>query len=476
MQALNRDSTNLNEALPVRILQFGEGNFLRAFADWMIDQMNEKAGFDSGVAVVQPIAQGMVHVLNQQQGLYHHLQRGLLNGQPVDEVRLISCIQQSINPFEDTEAYWKLAENPELKIVISNTTEAGIEFIPDDTPEAGSLARSFPGKLTQLLKYRYDHFGGAPEKGLVIIPCELINLNGSHLKKAILNYTKLWQYSPDFNRWLENSNFFADTLVDRIVPGYPKEEIEELKQRIGFDDQLVVSSEAFHLWVIQGPKEIQEAFPADQYGFNVKFVNDLSPYRTRKVRILNGAHTSLVSVGLLAGLETVKEGIEDEVVGNFIKKAVFEEIAPTIDLEESELNKFANEVIERFVNPYIRHELMAISLNSISKFKVRVLPSLLDYFGSKGSLPQNLVFALTGLIRLYLSQDRFTLKDNPEFLDFFTQISEAPKEEIVQKTLENKAFWDQDLTMIDGLKDQVVVNLQSIESRGMQKAIKSLDR
>ncbi|MGI9544753.1 MAG: tagaturonate reductase [Cyclobacteriaceae bacterium] len=476
MQSLNRTTASLNTKLPIRIIQFGEGNFLRAFADWMIDQMNIKAGFRSGVVVVQPIAQGMVNVLDQQQGLYHHLQRGLIEGEPVDEVRLISCIQQSINPFEDLDAYLKLAENPELKIVISNTTEAGIEFIPDDKPEAGTLAKSFPGKLTQLLKYRYDHFGGAAERGLVVIPCELINLNGTHLKEAILNYAKLWQYSPDFTSWLENSNFFADTLVDRIVPGYPKEEIAEIKERIGFDDQLVVSSEAFHLWVIQGPKEIQEAFPADQYGFNVKFANDLSPYRTRKVRILNGAHTSLVSVGLLTGLETVKEGIEDEVAGNFIKQVVFEEIAPTIDLEESELHKFANEVIERFMNPYIRHELIAISLNSISKFKVRVLPSLLDYFEDKGSLPQNLVFALAGLIKLYLSQDRFTLKDNPEFLEFFTQMSEHTVEEIVQETLQNQAFWAQDLTLIGGLKEEVVANLQSIESKGMKDAIKSLDR
>ena len=474
MQDLNRITANLPANLTIRIIQFGEGNFLRAFADWMIDLMNEKERFDAGVAIVQPISQGMVKVLDQQDGLYHHLLRGIIDGVQIDEARMISCVQKSVNPFEDPSAYWQLAENPDLKIVLSNTTEAGIEFIVDDKPDPGILARSFPGKLTQLLKHRYEFFNGSKECGLVVIPCELINLNGTKLKEAILDYCTLWDFDNEFKDWLIESNFFANTLVDRIVPGYPKEEIDQIRRRVGYDDQLVVASEAFHLWVIQGPEQVQRAFPADKFGFNVKFVDDLSPYRTRKVRILNGAHTSLVSIGLIAGLETVKEGIEDGVIGGFIKEAINEEISPTIDLEAFELKQFADEVLERFVNPFIRHELIAISLNSISKFKVRVLPSLLDYYEAKGKLPKRLVFALAGLIKLYLSQDHFMLKDNAHYLSFFNQMTTTNSKDMVVRVLTNQDFWGRDLTEIDGIETLVISYLDSIETLGIKEAIKSL--
>ncbi|MEM6830315.1 MAG: tagaturonate reductase [Bacteroidota bacterium] len=398
IKPLTKENADIAGHYPTKVIQFGEGNFLRAFADWCIDAMNANIGFDAGVAIVQPIERGMTNMLNDQDNLYHHLIRGLKNGKEVKENRLISCINEAIDPFKDAAAYFKHAHSEDLKLIISNTTEAGIQFDDTDLPEVDQLAKTFPGKLTQLLKKRFDHFEGSAASGLVFIPCELIEKNGEALKKAILDYADLWSLGDAFKSWITTHNFFANTLVDRIVPGFPKDEIDEIRSELGYDDQLVVSSEVFHLWVIEGPKEVQDAFPADQAGLNVKFVADLAPYRTRKVRILNGAHTCMVPVGLLAGIPTVRESVEDKNVGAFIQAAIAEEIATTIALPQNELNAFSNEVIERFKNPFIRHELKSISLNSISKFKVRVLPTIKDFFEKNETLPKRLIFSFACLI------------------------------------------------------------------------------
>ncbi|WP_258105612.1 tagaturonate reductase [Marinoscillum sp. MHG1-6] len=464
---LNRANAN-TQNLPIKIVQFGEGNFLRAFVDWFIDQLNEKADYNAGVAIVQPLEFGMVDMLAKQDSLYHHLLQGLENGKTVDDARLISCVQKAINPFQNLGDYYALAEEPTLKIVFSNTTEAGIVFDENDQPEGKALATTFPGKLTQLLKHRFDHFSGSDDAAVGIIPCELIESNGDKLKKCIEQYIQLWDLGSDFASWVAENIHFANTLVDRIVPGYPKDEINEIKERIGYDDNLVVKSESFHLFVIEGDEFIQEHFPAHKHGFNVKYVKSITPYRTQKVRILNGAHTSMVPVGLLSGIETVKETVDGDVSGKFVNEAVFNEIVETISIPGEDPKDFAKQVIARFQNPFIRHELISISLNSISKYKVRVLPTVLDYLDKKGSLPDKLVFSLACLIELYLS-DKFTLKDTQEYLDFFVELksSGANKKTIASKVLANTAFWDQDLTQVTGLTQKVTDYLEAIEESGV---------
>ncbi len=457
MQELNR-KTVPTTGLPIKILQFGEGNFLRAFADWMIDKMNAD-GYNSGVAVVQPIAHGMTDLLQKQDNLYHHIYRGLVNGKATSETRLISCIQKSINPFKNKKTYDALVLLPGLELVISNTTEAGIVFNQEDKPADGALASTFPGKVTQLLWSRFNHFKGATDKGLKFIPVELIEKNGEKLKEAILHYAKLWNLTDEFTSWVTTNNYFANTLVDRIVPGFPKEEAEAIRTSIGFNDNLIVSSEVFHLWVIEGGNEIQMAFPADRYGLNVIYTNNLTPYRTRKVRILNGAHTSMVPVGLLNGIETVRESVEDKSLGRFVRHIIFNEISPTISLPKHELEAYAEKVLERFKNPFIRHELTSIALNSISKYKVRVLPSLLDYYKLTNTLPKGLVLAFTHLVKLYLSD--FAINDSQKVKAFFAKLNSTDTARtILIKVLENEAFWGSDLNKIPGLTDLMTAQLE----------------
>lgn len=460
MQELNKKTVTTTE-LPIKVLQFGEGNFLRAFADWMIDIMNVDHGFNHGVAVIQPIAQGTTDILRKQDNLYHHIYRGLKDGKATSEIRLIRCIQKSINPFETKDEYEALVLLDELEIVISNTTEDGIVFKKSDLLQEGILPTTFPGKVTQLLWNRYNHFDGAPDKGLKFLPVELIDKNGVKLKEAILNYARLWQLPNSFINWIQKHNYFANTLVDRIVPGYPKEDVEAIQTVLGFNDNLIVSSELAHLWVIEGPKEIQQAFPADKCGLNVIYTDDLASYRSRKVRILNGSHTCMVPVGLLHGIVTVRESMEDESVGAFIRNIIYNEIIPTIDLPKQVLEAYAEEVFERFKNPYIRHELKSIALNSISKFHVRVLPSLIDYFNANQALPGRLVLAFTYLIKLYLT-DTIPIQDNEEVKTFFENLrvdSNIP-EKIICKVLGNQNFWKTDLNLIDGLPELMTTQLE----------------
>src|SRR6478609_5500042 len=379
MKKLNRTTAELPQQRKVKVLQFGEGNFLRAFVDWVIDVMNEKTDFNGAVQIIQPIKQGMGAMVNAQDGLYHVVLNGIKNGSPSQETRLITCVEGVLNPFENLSAYLKAAENPDLKFILSNTTEAGIAFNAADT-NASVLAETFPGKLTMLLYHRFTYFAGATEMGLIIMPCELIDKNGAALKSAILQYVAHWNLPDAFKHWINTSNTFCNTLVDRIVPGFPKDTIKEIQQATGYEDNLVVMAEPFHLWVIEAGDAVRNAFPADKAGLQVKFVKDMAPYRTRKVRILNGAHTALVPVAYLNGLRTVKESVEDAITGKFIHDVIFDEIIPTLDLSKDELQQFANDVIERFKNPFIRHELSSIALNSVSKYTVRVLPSVLKYY------------------------------------------------------------------------------------------------
>lgn len=476
LKPLNRKSAGISATRPVKVLQFGEGNFMRAFVDWMIDILNEKSGFNGDVQVIQPIAGGMGEMINKQEGLYHLVLNGIKNGKATTETRLITCLRGVLNPYDNYQAFLATAENPDLTFIFSNTTEAGIAFNPDDI-DPNKLSEGFPGKVTALLYHRFKHFNGAGDKGLFIIPCELIDKNGQQLREIILQYIALWKLEDDFKHWIIHHNTFCNTLVDRIVPGFPKETIKEIQERIGYEDNLVVTAEPFHLWVIEGPEELSRAFPADKAGLDVKFVKDQSPYRTRKVRILNGAHTSMVPVCYLHGLRTVKDSIEDSFAGEFIRKTIYEEIIPTLDLPLEELNQFAKDVIERFQNPFIRHELSSIALNSISKYKVRVLPSVLEYIKRKNALPDRLLFSLACLIRFYKGEwhgSATPVNDSPEILEFFKKAWRvAGNRNVAEQVLSNQAFWETDLTKIAGFTNKVADFLDRLDDENVTQAWES---
>ncbi|WP_298366377.1 tagaturonate reductase [uncultured Lutibacter sp.] len=473
MKNLNRTTVEAN-TYTERILQFGEGNFLRAFANWMIHEMNKKADFDAGVVVVQPIDQGLVKMLNDQDGLYTLYLNGIKNGEVLSEKEVIDCITRGINPYENNADYLANAENPDLRFIISNTTEAGISYNAndklDDAPQS-----SFPGKLTALMYKRFQTFGGASDKGLIVIPCELIDRNGDNLKKIILQYAADWNLGDEFVEWINEDNIFCNTLVDRIVPGYPRDKMDAITKELGYKDNLVVEGEQFHLWVIEGPESVKDEFPSEACGLNVVFTDNMEPYRTRKVRILNGAHTTLVPVGYLYGIDRVRESLEDEVVGKFLKNALFNDISPTLDLPAEELSQFSADVLDRFRNPYLAHELMSISLNSVSKYKTRVLPSVLEFVKRKNELPKNLLFSLAALIAFYKGDRNGTaiaLKDDAAVLDFFKEAWASNNfVEVAEKTLSNKDFWGTDLTEIDGLQEEVTTHLEAILNNGMKATL-----
>ena len=418
-----------------RIIQFGEGGFLRGFADWMLQIANEKTDFEGKVVVVQPIEKGMCDMLTAQGCVYTHLCRG---AEGVD-VKKIDVISRCVKPYDDFDAYIALAQNPDFRFVISNTTEAGIAFVETDKL-SDRPASSFPGKLTQLLKARFD----AKLGGFVFLPCELIDKNGTNLKKCVLQYADLWELGDEFKSWIENENIFCNTLVDRINTGYPKEE----KIDVGFDDKMINTSEYFHLWVIEGYKELFSELPLDKCDLNVIVTDNLEMYRTRKVRILNGAHTSFVPYALLEGFDTVKSCIDDEKMLAYIRKCVFEEIIPTLDLPREELVEYAENVITRFSNPYIRHMLISIALNSVSKFKVRVLPSILEYIKRYDKMPETLIFSFAKLIDFYMTD---MTNDDPEVTAFMKSAS-------VAEILANDKLWGEDLSFLESEVSKYVVN------------------
>jgi tagaturonate reductase len=470
MKKLNRTTVTAAQTHPIKVLQFGEGNFLRGFVDWAIDILNEKADFNGAVEIVQPINKGMADMVNDQDGLYHVVLNGIQNGQTVSDTRLITCVSGAFNPYEDFDRFLKAAENPFLQFIISNTTEAGIVFSDQDTsPEI--LPNSFPGKVTLLLYTRFQFFKGAPDKGLILFPCELIERNGESLKQIILQYIEFWNLPLAFKEWVVLNNMFCNTLVDRIVPGFPKETIGEIQKSTGYEDKLVVMAEPFMLWVIEATDSLYKKFPTRQAELNIKFVQDITPYRTRKVRILNGVHTALVPVAYLMGLRTVSESIKDKTLHEFISKAIFEEIIPTLDMPTQELQQYALDVMERFENTFIRHELITISLNSVSKYKVRVLPSVVEYHQrTKGKLPERLLYSLAALIQFYKGEwngQPIPLNDSSEVIDFFKKVWQTKNiEKVAEATLSNVNFWGFDLSTIDGLKETVVKGLfkfQSIE-------------
>ena len=424
MNRISNDSISSRSLYPERIIQFGGGNFLRGFFDWMVDIMNEKVGFSSDVVVVKPTPRGKYTDLDEQNGLFHVLVRGIENGSLVQHTRLIQCVRRTVQPYLDFPAYLKLAEAEEMRFIVSNTTEAGISF--DEANQFGDQpALSFPGKLTQLLFHRYQHFEGAPDKGFIILPCELIEQNGQKLKTCVQQYTELWQLEEGFSTWVETANIFCNTLVDRIVTGYPKSDATEIQDQIGYEDKLLVAAEPYYIWVIEDPhRVVAKEFPTLQARLNVQFVDNLTKHRTLKVRILNGAHTAMVPVGYLNGLRTVRESVENESVGSFIRDLIYTEILPTLDYSEADKVSYAQAVMDRFKNPFIEHFLADIALNSISKFKTRLLPSLSWYLNEEGDeqTPELILKALAALITFYKGEwkgDATPLRDNPDLIQFF---------------------------------------------------------
>ncbi|ABR34004.1 tagaturonate reductase [Clostridium beijerinckii] len=479
---LNKKLYKEFKTYPEKVLQFGEGNFLRAFVDWQIDKMNDEADFNGSVVVVQPLENGLVDMLNDQDCLYTLYLQGVQNGQASKTHKVINSISRGINPYRDYNEYLKVAENPDLRFIVSNTTEAGIAFDENDTLNGG-CQKSYPGKLTAFLYHRFNAFNGDDSKGFIIIPCELIDRNGEKLKEIVLKYAEVWNLGQDFIDWINNANTFCCSLVDRIVPGYPRDTIDEVREELGYDDNLVDVGEIFHLWVIEGPQSIKDELPIEKAGLNVKVVDDMTPYRTRKVRILNGPHTAMVPVAYLYGLETVGESVDHEVIGKYVHDVIYDEIIETLDLPHEELVEFADAIIERFQNPYVKHYLMSIALNSLSKYKTRDLPSLTEYLKRKGALPKKLVFSLASLIEFYKGkrgEEDIQLADDEDILELFKELwgkHDGTKEglnKIVTSVLAYEKNWGSNLNEIPNLTDEVSRYLEIIEKVGMKDAVKEV--
>lgn len=478
MNELNKKTVQ-KPAYPERIIQFGEGNFLRAFVDWIVYNMNEKADFNSSVVVVQPIAQGMVDLLNKQDCLYHVNLQGLEKGQKVDSLTRIDVISRALNPYTEYDAFKKLAEQPEMRFVISNTTEAGIVFDPScqltDAP-----ASSYPGKLTQLLYHRFRTFQGDTSKGLLIFPCELIFLNGHKLKEIIYQYIELWDLGEEFKTWFTEACGVYATLVDRIVPGFPRKDIAAIQEKLQYNDNLVVQAEVFHLWVIEAPESVAREFPADKAGLNVLFVPSEEPYHQRKVTLLNGPHTVLAPVSYLSGVNIVRDACQHEVLGRYIRKVMFEELLETLDLPKEELVQFGNDVLERFNNPFVDHSVVSIMLNSFPKYQTRDLPGLKVYLQRKGELPKGLVAGLAAIITYYKGDarpdgSRPEPNDAPEILQLLNDLwATGSTHEVARGVLGATFIWGEDLNQIPGLTSLVISYLDAIQEKGMLNVVKEM--
>lgn len=479
---LNRQTATEAKRYPTKILQFGEGNFLRAFTDWIVDRMNKTIGFNAGIDVVQPLANGMVELLNAQDGLYHVYLKGIKDGQPVQEYSLIDCLNEGINPYTEFEKYEAAILNPDLRFVFSNTTEAGISWDENDRLNM-SPQNSFPGKVTALLYKRFQAFKGDASKGLIFFTCELIDRNGDMLKKYVLQHAENWKLEAEFINWINTTCCFCNTLVDRIVPGFPKDDIKEIQKEIGFEDNLVVVGEYFHFWVIEAPEWVKAEFPAEKAGLDVKFVKDMTRYREQKVQVLNGCHTGSYAVSFLSGIDTVREAFENLETGEFMRDLVYDEVLPALDGPDTELKSFAKKILERFRNPYIRHQWQSIALNAMSKWETRNLPSLLHYYDTHQMLPQKQVFSLAAMIAYFKGEVNgkyYQVQDDKWIMDFYKEAWEACDGrpisiyQLVEKVLKLDKVWKQNLNEVPNLTISVSHYLFLIEQVGMRKAVKAV--
>lgn len=479
MQRLNRrDFPGRHH--PDKIIQFGEGNFLRAFVDWQIDLLNEHTDLNAGIVVVRPIDTDFPPSLSTQDGLYTTIISGLNEqGETVRDTRIIRSVNREINIYHQFDEYLALARDPNIRFVFSNTTEAGISYVESDRLEDAPPA-SFPAKLTRLLFERFTHFSGAADKGWVLLPCELIDYNGEALQELVLRYAQQWALPAAFTKWLETSNTFCSTLVDRIVTGYPRSEVDSLQEELGYQDSFFDSAEHFYLFVIQGPKSLAQELRLDKLPLNIRLVDDIKPYKERKVAILNGAHTALVPVAFLAGLNTVGESMNDAQISRFVELAIAEEISPVLDLPQDELTSFAQAVLSRFRNPFIQHQLLSIALNGMTKYRTRILPQLLASQEKNQLLPPRLTFALAALLAFYRGErngENYPLQDDAHWLSRFSELwssvrnKELPLIGLVETVLADEEHWGRDLNTVPGLTAKVAEQLQAIEDRGMRDAL-----
>ena len=474
------------KSAPEKVMQFGEGNFLRAFVDDFFDIANEKVGYNGKVVLVQPIAPGLADLINKQEGLYTLYLRGSEKGVKVDDKRVISACSRCINPYGDWDGVLELARSQDLEIIVSNTTEAGIvhdnESAFDQVPP-----NSFPAKLTRVLFERFT----AGQKGVVILSCELIDNNGKELLRCVNQYIDDWKLSDDFRKWVNEENIFCSTLVDRIVPGRIRDpkEVERLAAENGYDDPLTDVGEVFGVWIIEGPQWLEDKLPFKAAGCPVHVVPDVTPYKKRKVRILNGAHTGFVLGAYLAGFDIVRDCMHNENILGYMNKMLYEEVIPTLPLDKQDLLDFAAAVQDRFNNPFVNHELMSISLNSTAKWKARNMPTLLDYIKTNGKLPTCLTMSLAAYIAFYSNDvqaltdaglvckrpkgNEYTVSDDRWVLEFYWAHKDDSAEDLVHAVMTNKDMWDQDLTQIEGFEAAVLAGLKLIRTEGAEAAYKS---
>lgn len=473
---------------PIRIIQFGEGNFLRGFVDYMVDVANEKGVFNGDIAIVKPIQAGNLDRFHAQDNIYTISLRGKKDGKTYVENRVVTSVGKALDTYGDYQDYMALARLDTLRFVVSNTTEAGIQYDESDKFEL-TPPNTYPGKLTKFLYERYRAFHGDPAKGLILLPVELIEDNGGTLKKCVMKYADLWKLGAEFKKWVEESNTFCSTLVDRIITGYPRGggEAQKMWDKLGYEDNLLDTGEPFALWVIESPRDISGEFPLDKAGLPIIFTKNQKPYRERKVRILNGAHTSTVLAGYLMGKNIVLECMNDKTVRTLMEKTVFEEIVPTVKLPHEEAVAFANSVLERFENPFVKHALLSISLNSVSKWKARILPTFRDNYAKTHTPPKFLTFSFAALMAFYTSDklengaligDRngepYEIHDDRKVLKFFAANSKKPAKEFTEALASNTDFWGEDLTKYEGFAAMVSADLEDIRKNGMTAAVKKL--
>nr|WP_122012082.1 tagaturonate reductase [Maliibacterium massiliense] len=484
MKQCKRDASL--RARPVRIVQFGEGNFLRGFVDDMVDIANEKGVYDGAVAIVKPTNRGNLSAFDAQDNTYTVMLRGVVEGAPQVRTRVVHAVQQAIDCYADFDALLALARCDTLQAMVSNTTEAGIAF--DETDRFDMRPpQSFPGKLTRFLYERYTHFHGAPDKGLVHFPVELNERNGDLLRACVLRYIEAWQLEDAFKAWVCDCNDFCVTLVDRIITGYPKDDAQEIFKQLGYEDALLVTGEPFGLWVIEGPARARDVLPLDKAGLPVRFTEDIAPYRQRKVRVLNGAHTATVLAAYLAGRDIVLECMQDPLIRSYMQRVVFDEIVPTVKLPRAEVEAFAADVLERFANPFIKHQLLSIALNSVAKWRARILPSLKDSLKETGKLPRLLTFSLAALAAFYTASDMqegallgrrgkeaYRIVDDAKVLAFFQEASRLPRAAFAWELCARVDFWGEDLSQIEGFADTVAAHLARIDQIGMRAVLQEL--
>ncbi len=489
LEKIGYDGYLLKDA-PERVLQFGEGNFLRAFVDYFIDMMNEKAGFNSKVVLVQPIANKeggfkLNEVINSQDGLYDLYLRGFQDGKKVNDKRVISCVSRCLNVYSDYGQVMDCASNPDLRFIVCNTTEAGIAY-DESCKYEDCPASTYPAKLTKFMHERFLKFGNQKGKGFIILACELIDDNGKKLEEYVLKYAHDWNLGEDFINWIKTENIFCSTLVDRIVTGYPRNEAEQINNENGYIDNIIDTGEIFGFWVIEGPQSIKDEFPCDKANLPILICDDHKPYKQRKVRILNGAHTSFVLGAYESGQHIVRDCMHDEVISSFMNKTLFDEVIPTLTLSKQDCEQFAASVIDRFKNPFIDHQLLSISLNSTSKWKARVMPSLLGYVKKYNKLPECITASFAFYIKFYQGQEltekglvahredgeEYIISDDRSVLEFYLAHKDDSVEEIVKAVASNVDFWGQDLTLIEGFEQAVVKYLNDINSKGAYAVMK----